>query len=987
GDDLGFRPADNERLFLYSAGKGRPLDARVTTNSLRGRSDEHDGRWLWPDVPTPAAANSFAFHDEIVINEIMYHARPQYETDAQPFVENDEEWIELFNRGTAQVDLSGWKIEDAVGFEFATGTVLQPGEYLVVAKDAAALSAKYPGIAIVGNFSRSLGNSDDRILLVDEHKNPADEVHYYERGKWAESADGGGSSLELRDPDADNSAAAAWAASNEADRSAWEHYTYTRTVAAFPYDPPINFHEFILGLLDVGEVLIDNVSVIESPGGANIQLIQNGSFEADAVGGTAGRWRIGGTHNQSRVIDDPDQPGNQVLRLVATGKAHYLSNHAETTLANRARVINGRTYQISYDAKWISGSPQLRSELFHKDAAKTTILSQPARSGTPGARNSTFEANIGPTYEGFTHSPIVPTSSDNVTVSVAATDSDAVAAMTLRYAVNGTGTFRSVAMTLGADGTYRATIPAQSNGTVVQFYVEGRDTLGAVSTFPAAGPDSRALLKVDNNFNPDSLRHNVQIIMTPADTGALHLVTNMMHNNRYGSTLVYDGQQAFYDVGTRLKGSMFSRNGMSRTGYNVRFYPDEKFRGVHENITFDQANEQEIVVKHLSVQAGLMGAMYDDVVMLETPSGSGGGPTLMSMARHGDVFLDSQFERGTDGTVFKFEGIRVMTSTVNGSPEGLKIYQPIGWVGNFDIANLGDDKEVYRWPYLILNNRARDDYTQIIEMAKAMSLSGTALENAVADVLDVDQWAQTFAMMSLTGIGDAYSQGNPHNLNFYVRPEDNKVLAFPWDWDFTFSQSTSAPLHGGKNIGDVLNRPIYQRLLYGHMLHMIDTVFNTAYMNNWLSHYGAMLGRGFSYSGNISNRGSFVTNAINNAIPEIDFTITTNRGNPFSTSNASATIRGDGWVDVREIRLAGSVDPLEVKWTDNNSWQIVMPLAEGANELDFEAYNFRGELIATDSITVTSTSDSPRVADVLRISELMYNPHDPPAASPLDNDQ
>ncbi|MCH7814061.1 MAG: hypothetical protein IID40_08580, partial [Planctomycetes bacterium] len=62
-----------------------------------------------------------------------------------------------------------------------------------------------------------------------------------------------------------------------------------------------------------------------------------------------------------------------------------------------------------------------------------------------------------------------------------------------------------------------------------------------------------------------------------------------------------------------------------------------------------------------------------------------------------------------------------------------------------------------------------------------------------------------------------------------------------------------------------------------------------------------------------------------------------------------------------------------------NSWQIVMPLAEGANELDLEAYNFRGELIATDSITVTSTSDTPRVADVLRISELMYNPHDPPA--------
>ena len=59
----------------------------------------------------------------------------------------------------------------------------------------------------------------------------------------------------------------------------------------------------------------------------------------------------------------------------------------------------------------------------------------------------------------------------------------------------------------------------------------------------------------------------------------------------------------------------------------------------------------------------------------------------------------------------------------------------------------------------------------------------------------------TFAIMSLFGIGDAYSQGNPHNLNLYVRPEDGKILAFPWDWDFVFSQAANAPLHGNKNIG------------------------------------------------------------------------------------------------------------------------------------------------------------------------------------------
>ena len=106
---------------------------------------------------------------------------------------------------------------------------------------------------------------------------------------------------------------------------------------------------------------------------------------------------------------------------------------------------------------------------------------------------------------------------------------------------------------------------------------------------------------------------------------------------------------------------------------------------------------------------------------------------------------------------------------------------------------------------------------RIIELAKAFSQSGDALEQAVNQVIDVDQWMSTFAIMSLWGIGDAYSQGNPHNVNLYVRPSDNKLLAFPWDWDFVFSQSASAPLHGNKNIGKVIEVPSFEHLFLGSL--------------------------------------------------------------------------------------------------------------------------------------------------------------------------
>ncbi|MCA9216846.1 MAG: hypothetical protein KDB27_27440, partial [Planctomycetales bacterium] len=341
----------------------------------------------------------------------------------------------------------------------------------------------------------------------------------------------------------------------------------------------------------------------------------------------------------------------------------------------------------------------------------------------------------------------------------------------------------------------------------------------------------------------DNLRHDFAILMTDFDVQQLHLPINMMDNNRRGSTVIVDGQEVFYDVGTRMRGSMFTRQGRDRTGYNLAFHPDKMFRGVHQSVALDQNGINEIFVKFSSLQSGSLGGTYDDVLNVQTPSGAGGGPILAYLSRHTEMFQREQFENGEEGTLFKFEGIRVLTSTSDGrDPESLKLYQPIGWVPAFDIQDLGDDKELYRWPFLINRNRAKDDYEPIIQMAKAFSLQGDELEERVGELLDMDVWAHTFGLMSLLGIGDAYSQGNPHNLNMYVRPSDGKVLAFPWDWDFVYSQAPTAPLHGTKNIGRILSIPRYERLQMGHMNEIIKSTLNADYMSRWTEHYGTLIG-------------------------------------------------------------------------------------------------------------------------------------------------
>jgi hypothetical protein len=984
---LGYGASDGDRLFLYGQEKAGVIDAAVVKDRLRGRSDQHDGRWLWPAEATFGAANQFAFHDEIVINEIFYHGYPQRAEGNVPFAESEEEWIELYNRGVTETDLSGWRLDDGVGFVFPAGTMLGAGEYLVVAKDAAAVQAKYPSIDVIGDFSGRLNNRSERIELRDAANNPADEVEYYDDGRWSQRADGGGSSLELRDPNADNSRAEAWSASDESDRAAWQTYTY-RGVATNDGIGYEIWNEFVLGLLTAGEVLLDNISVIESPNGSPpIQLIQNGSFQSDAIGSAPAKWRaIGnhGSHGRTVVEADPVDPNNRVLHVTATGSTEHMHNHVTTTFVGNRRVQVGREYEISFDAKWLGGSNQFNTRLYFNWLQRTTLLVVPTGGGTPGEQNSTFEENAAPTYENFRHEPVVPAAGAPVTVSVSADDPQGVASMTLWYRVN-TSTWRSVTMNEQATGQFAGTIPGQSSSAVVQFYVEGRDTTGAVSTFPAEGRASRTLYIVeDNRANLDEL-HNFRIIMTAADRDFLYSSTNRMSNDRIGATVIYDERTVYYDVGVRLKGSAFGRNNDAHAGFNIEFHPDRLFRGVHGTIAIERGPANQLLAKHLfNVAGGGLGNMFDDVARIITPRTQDTGIALLSMARYSEVFVESQFESGGDGTVYNLELLYTPTSTVNGNPEAAKRNFPYSHTnGNFEIQDFGDDKETYRSINQIRSNRSKDDFGPMIALAQALELNGAALDAATQQVMDVDQWMRSFAMMSLVGNDDLYTRSWNHNFRMYLRPEDNKMLALPWDLDRAFRISTNASLWGGTQLAKVINLPANRRLFHGHLYDMIGTVFNTDYISPWVSHFSNLTGQ--SLGSDLNWIGGRASNVLRMLPADFPFEITS--GNSIDVSDPFATITGRGWIDVREIRLAGSDDPLQVEWIDDESWRITLPVQFGPNAFDIEAYDHQGNLVGSGSIVVTSTSRDPRLQDSLRISEIHYNPADPPLPDVTKNGQ
>src|SRR2546423_425941 len=82
----------------------------------------------------------------VVINEIMFHAAPSVPEDDRL------EWIELYNKSTSAVSLSGWRLTKGINFTF-TNSTLSAGGYLVVAANVGAFTARNPGITnVVGNW-------------------------------------------------------------------------------------------------------------------------------------------------------------------------------------------------------------------------------------------------------------------------------------------------------------------------------------------------------------------------------------------------------------------------------------------------------------------------------------------------------------------------------------------------------------------------------------------------------------------------------------------------------------------------------------------------------------------------------------------------------------------------------------------------------------------------------------------------------------------
>ncbi len=884
-----------------------------------------------------------------------------------PARESPESWIELFNRGSDAIDLTGWRFSSGIDFRFAQGTMLGAGDYLVVAKDPDYMRSNYPGLNVLGPFTNRLSFRSDRLVLKDRFDNTTDEVHYFDKKPWPTYPDGGGSSLELRNPWADNERPESWAASLESSRSSWSTYTY-RGIAENILGPTI-WNEFVMGLLDAGECLIDDLRVIESPNTSPVDLLQNGSFETGLSA-----WRALGTHGRSRVEADTDDPANHVLHLVTTGPTDHLHNHLETTLTSNRSVTDGREYEISFRAKWLAGNNRLNTRLYFNRVSSTSVLPLPSRRGTPGKRNSTFSDQLGPTFVSLNHSPILPRTTDQVTITTSLSDPHGIKSVRLWWSTN---SLQWQAKPMNPEGPdpipgyeiHSAAIGPFPPETMAQFFVEATDGLDNTAAFPAGGTNSRALIWIDSGTLPNTRLHRLRLLMTATDAELLHAPTNVMSEDRLGATILADDRTVYYDAGIHLQGSQRGRNSPGRVGFNIRFPSDRLFRGNQDTMTIDRSGgysglggkHDEILLWHAVNHAGggLLG-LDCDLVQIFAPRERVEDTGLLRRSGFDNDYFDNQFDQGGDGSTFRLELIYYPLTSYGGDPQAPKLPQP-DEVINVDIQNWGNSPENYRWIFIQEGHADADDYSRVIAVNQAFSSSGTTFDTRTRQLLDVDQYMRALAFKAFTGEGDTYTGGLNHNWKLYFPPAEGKMLGLLWDMDFAFVAAVDAPFpgSGSPNTHRLVLLPDNHRRYCNHLLDLLTTTINADYLRPWANHYANLLGQDWNRVVDyLQQRANFIRSSLplNTA-----FAITSNGGANFSVSNSPATIVGTAPMMVKSIEVNGISQP--ITWTSLTAWSLSIPLASSANFLTLQGVDSQGKRLtnALDSIVITNTGvSSPR---------------------------
>jgi regulation of enolase protein 1 (concanavalin A-like superfamily) len=1005
--ELGFAlKAEGDTLYLRNASHTRVLDAVRFEAQGRGissgRSPDGGSRWRPLAVPTPGAANAAPWSSDIVINELYYNPISK---------EDDDQFVELYNRGTNPVSLAGWKFTSGINYTFPANASIAPGAYLVVARNAARMALHYGNLGasnLFGDFGGKLSHNGERIALAapdavittnaqggfatNINHVVVNEVTYGTGGRWGQWSDAGGSSLELRDPRNDNNLAANWADSDETAKAPWTTVSATG-VLDFGTVPADQLQVLLQG---TGECLIDEVQVLNSVG-AN--LIANSTFETDASG-----WTAEGTEQGSSLETSGGYNSARSYHIRATDRADNQINRLRTPLTTAQP--SGATVTIRAQVRWLRGHPEVLFRLRGNWLEAVGIMNLPPNPGTPGARNSRAVNNAPPAISDVIHSPVLPAGGQPCVVTARVSDPDAPLAVTLRYRVDPAASYASVNMVdngtgddaVAGDGIYTGTIPGQAAGSLVAFVVQAADRLSSTATFPIDAPARECLVRFGET-QPAGSFPVYRIWMTAATLSTWN-GRSKLDNTPLDITFVLGNQRVIYNTRGLYAGSPYIAPGYqgataTRCGYSITFPGDDLFLGsadlvldwpgghgnentaMQEQMGYWIAERLNLPTCHRYLIRLHVNGVTDDQRQA----------VFEAVNQPAAEFIKSWSPDDSNGDFYKVDrGFEF-------SDAGGLVADPMPTLQVFNTTG-GVKKEArYRWNW---NKRAADsanNHTNIFNLADA--LNGSSPEpytSQSAGLVDIDEWMGIFAVEHIINNFDAYGHDIGKNMYAY-KPEHGKWQLYMFDLDWLMLAApagpgnytaTSGPLFSGNDtvITRMYAHPPFRRAYFRFIQDAVDDPLLSSKCDPVMdAKYASLLANGIQYC---DGQALAAPTAVKTWFSQRRTALLgqlASVASPFTVSNAPTTLSsnlvtltGTAPITVATIFINGV--PWPVTWTSVSNWTVRLPVDQGASVLQILGYDSRNQLVAGASNQVTVTYDGP-VADApgnVVINEIMYNP-------------
>lgn len=980
---LGFALSSaGEAIYLWDAAGQRVLDAvafGATQNGIAtGRYPDGTPGFHELVAQTPGAPNAPLWIRDIVINELMYN--PISGSD-------DDQYVELHNRGGAPADIGYWRLDDGIRYTFPAGTVIPAGGYLVVAANATNLIAKYPQLDAgntLGDFSGRLSHRGERIALVkpDNLNLPfqdfvvVDEVHYHDG--WASASDGGGSSLELIDPRSDNRRAMNWAASDETQKAPWTliEHTGRLELGRSGYEPI----RLEMMMLDGGECLVDDVEVRRN-GGPN--LIANGSFESGLSG-----WTPLGTHEPSTLETGDAYSGTRSLRVVAEDGGNNRANYIYTDVAGLASSDTNVT--IRARVRWQKGHRQILFRLRGNWLELSGTMTVPDTLGTPGLVNSRFQPNAGPALWELAHAPVLPPAQSNVTVTLRVHDPDGLAAVNLHYRVDPSATVNTLPMNdAGAngdaragDGVFTARIPGQANGTVVAFHVAAVDTLGATNRLPRGAPTREAVVMFGQNPPPGEYG-TYRFWMTEATRQAWQNSTRLS-NRMHPVTFVGDEWRAIYEAGARPRGSPFVRAaGNPLTVANSYVFALPKHDRYLDATSFnidglefgrDLTYQRERFGFWMSGEVGLPFSLQRFVHVYM--NGNKRGVIYADVHHPNRSYLGAWYPGNDQGGLFEIDDWFEFTNPGDGYANvNARLERYVNAAGDYHQAR-------YRWNWKRKTNTpSDDDHADLFALVDAANQPlGEIYGARVRAQVDADQWMRVFAVRHFMGDWDSYGYRRGKNM-FAYRPDQGRWQLLNWDMDFLFGAGGDSPTHGLFDTEDPVMRDKFfmfaefRRAYWRAYRELIDGPLRGEVVAAQMdAQYAAFVTNSVAVSAPtapkawIAQRATWVETQLSQ-FASAAFAVTTSDG---ATAGTPLTLNGTAPLALMTLCINGVEAPLA--WSSDTLWSTAVALQPGINVLMIEGFDRQGQSLGIHTRTFDYTGPAaPDPAGWVVINEIMYH--------------